>query len=121
MLLNGYEMPTFGFGTFTMNEGAPIEQAIKLGYRHIDTASRYGNEEEVGKAIQRCIKAGVCKRADIFLTTKLWHADYHDVEKALRTSLKKLGTSYVDLYLIHWPNNFFCDKTNQKPMHVLWK
>ena len=111
-LSNKRYMPTSGFGTFTMKEAAPIETAIMLGYRHIDTASRYGNEEEVGKAIKNSIKAGVVKRSDLFVTTKLWHLEYHDVEGALKRSLQKLGTTYVDMYLIHWPNNFFTDKKN---------
>ena len=113
MMTNGHRMPVMGFGTFTMKEAAPVEQAIKLGYRHIDTASRYGNEEQVGQAIQNSIKRGEVTRAELFITTKIFHNEYHDVEKALRQSLAKLKTSYVDMYLIHWPNNFFTDKKNQ--------
>ena len=79
-----------GFGTFTMSDGGPVETAIKAGYRHIDTASRYKNEEVVGQAIKNSIKAGIVKRSDIFLTTKIFHDEYYDVEGALRRSLKKL-------------------------------
>ena len=115
MLANGAEMPIMGFGTFTIKEVAPIEQAIKLGYRHLDTASRYGNEEFVGEAVQNSIKAGIIKkRSDLFITTKLFHTEYTDVEGALRASLAKLQTDYVDLYLIHWPNNFFTGAADKK-------
>jgi 2,5-diketo-D-gluconate reductase A len=78
-----------------------VSEALKAGYRHIDTAAIYGNEEGVGKAINN---SGVA-RGDIFLTTKLWNSDqgYESTLKAFATSLKKLGTDYVDLYLIHWP------------------
>ena len=90
MLTNGREMPLLGFGTFTMSDGGPVETAIKVGYRHIDTASRYKNEEVVGQAIKNSIKAGLVKRSDIFLTTKIFHDEFYDVEGALRQSLKKL-------------------------------
>ena len=74
----------------------------------------------VGEAVQNSIKSGIVKRADLFVTTKIFHNEYHDVEGSLKASLKKLKMDYVDLYLIHWPNNFFTDKKNQMPMHVLW-
>ena len=66
----------------------------------------------VGEAVQNSIKSGIVKRADLFVTTKIFHNEYHDVEGSLKASLKKLKMDYVDLYLIHWPNNFFTDKKN---------
>ena len=75
---------------------------MNAGYRHIDTAAAYGNEESVGEAIK---KSGV-NRHDLFVTTKLWNADhgYDKTKKAIDTSLEKLGLDYLDMYLIHWPN-----------------
>lgn len=105
-LSNGVEIPIVGFGTWQTPDGevakASVEAAINAGYRHIDTAAAYGNEESVGAGI----KASGIKRDDLFLTTKLWNADhgYDNAMKAIDTSLTKLGVDYVDLYLIHWPN-----------------
>jgi len=104
-LNNGVEMPIFGLGTFQSRSGketrAAVLCALEAGYRLIDTAAMYGNEEDVGEAVR---KSGI-PREDIFITTKLWNSD-HGYDKALaafETSRKKLGLSYVDLYLIHWP------------------
>ncbi len=104
-LNNGVEIPIFGLGTFRMKKAEEIQQAIlsalKAGYRHIDTAKIYENEKDVGKAI----RDSRIPRQDIFVTTKLWNAD-HGYQKALKAcekSLGRLGLSYVDLYLIHWP------------------
>lgn len=105
-LANGVEIPIVGFGTWQTPDGdvakTSVEAAINAGYRHIDTAAAYGNEESVGAGI----KASGIKRDDLFLTTKLWNEDhgYDNAMKAIDTSLTKLGVDYVDLYLIHWPN-----------------
>ncbi len=105
-LTNGVKIPIVGFGTWQTPDGdvakASVEAAIAAGYRHIDTAAAYGNEESVGAGI----KASGIARDDLFLTTKLWNADhgYDNAMKAIDTSLTKLGVDYVDLYLIHWPN-----------------
>lgn len=105
-LNNGVEIPVVGFGTWQTPDGDVAYQSVKdalaAGYRHIDTAAAYGNEESVGKGIK---DSGI-DRHDIFLTTKLWNADhgYEATKAALDTSLQKLGTDYADLYLIHWPN-----------------
>jgi len=103
-LNNGVEMPIFGLGTYRARAGEAREavlQALKVGYRLIDTASMYGNEKDVGEALR---KSGL-PRKEIFITTKLWNSD-HGYDKALAAfeeSRKKLGLDYVDLYLIHWP------------------
>lgn len=104
-LNNGIEIPSLGFGVFKVKEGdevfRSVLEALEAGYRLIDTAAIYGNEEGVGRAI----KASGLKREEIFLTTKLWNTDqgYDNAFLAFESSLKKLGTDYVDLYLIHWP------------------
>jgi len=105
-LNNGTKIPIVGFGTWQTPDGQvayeSVLAALKAGYRHIDTAAAYGNEESVGKAIADSDVA----REDLFVTTKLWNADhgYEATKAALATSLQKLGLDYVDLYLIHWPN-----------------
>ena len=104
-LNNGVEMPLEGFGVFQVPDPAQCEQAvldaIASGYRLIDTAAAYMNEEAVGKAVAKC---GV-PREELFITTKLWvqDASYEGAKAAIEASLKKLGLSYIDLYLIHQP------------------
>lgn len=104
-LNNGVEMPILGFGVFQINDLAQCEQsvvdAIQAGYRLIDTAASYLNEEAVGKAIRR---SGL-PREEIFLTTKLWLQDtgYEKTKLAFERSLKRLDVDYLDLYLIHQP------------------
>ena len=102
-LNNGIEMPLEGFGVFQVSDPAVCEQAvldaIESGYRLIDTAAAYMNEEAVGRAIAKC---GV-PREELFITTKLWvqDASYEGAKQAIETSMQKLGLSYIDLYLIH--------------------
>ena len=104
-LNNGIEMPLEGFGVFQVSDPAVCEQAvldaIESGYRLIDTAAAYMNEEAVGRAIAKC---GV-PREELFITTKLWvqDASYEGAKQAIETSMQKLGLSYIDLYLIHQP------------------
>lgn len=104
-LNNGIKMPMEGFGVFQVPDQAQCEQAvldaIASGYRLIDTAAAYMNEEAVGAAIKRC---GI-KRSELFITTKLWVQDTscEGAKKAFETSMKKLGLDYLDLYLIHQP------------------
>ena len=105
-LANGIEIPVIGFGTWQTPSGQVAEDsvlaALNAGYRHIDTAAAYGNEESVGNAIK---KSGV-NRHDLFVTTKLWNKNhgYKQAKAAIDESLQKLGLDYLDLYLIHWPN-----------------
>lgn len=104
VLNNGVHMPWFGLGTYKA-EGAEVANAVttalELGYRSIDTAAVYGNEEEVGQSIA---SSGVA-RDSLFVTTKVWNSDqgYDTTLKAFDTSCKKLGLDIIDLYLIHWP------------------
>ena len=104
MLSNGQHIPRFGFGVFQVNPEdtvAAVSTALQAGYRHIDTAEMYGNEEEVGEAISR---SGL-DRGDVFVTSKLAN-DAHqpdDARRAFDESLKALGFDYLDLFLIHWP------------------
>lgn len=106
-LSNGLKMPMEGFGVFQVEDGEACEKsvldAIEAGYRLIDTAAAYFNEESVGRAIK---KSGV-SREELFITTKLWIQDagYENAKKAFQTSLDKLGLDYLDLYLIHQPFN----------------
>lgn len=104
-LNNGQKIPAVGLGTWRATEEGAARNAVKValqnGYRHIDAAAIYGNEEEVGQGIK---DSGV-PREEIYVTTKLWNTEHNNIEGALDTSLKKLGLDYVDLYLIHWPVN----------------
>ena len=105
-LSNGVGIPCIGFGTWQTPDGdvavRSVASAIEAGYRHIDTAQAYGNEESVGKGIR---ESGI-DRKDLFITTKLWNAN-HSYKLTMRTfeeSMDKLGLDYLDLFLIHWPN-----------------
>ena len=104
-LANGVKMPCIGYGTWQTPDGDVarqcVSEAIRLGYRHIDTAAAYGNEESVGAGIR---DAGIA-RNELFLTTKHWISNrgYEKTILACEESLRKLGVDYLDLYLIHWP------------------
>lgn len=104
-LNNGIDMPLLGFGVFQVPDGAEAEQAVtdalNTGYRLIDTAAAYRNEESVGRAIT---KSGI-PRSELFITTKLWVQDYgyETAKEAFELSLQKLGLDYIDLYLLHQP------------------
>ena len=102
---NGAEIPALGLGTWTLKGekcSEMVAAALKLGYRHVDTAAAYDNEEAVGAGLR---ESGV-PRGDIFLTTKVWHTDLapRDFRRAADASLKRLGVDHLDLLLIHWPN-----------------
>jgi len=104
-LNNGIKMPLFGLGTYRSRPGKKtyesVSHALNIGYRLIDTAALYRNENDVGKAVK---DSGI-PRDEIFVTTKLWNSDhgYSSTLRAFSVSLKKLNLNYIDLYLIHWP------------------
>ena len=129
-LQNGCKMPIVGLGTFLPKEGEEqilydsiVYAVVEWGYRLIDTACYYENEEIVGWALQECFERGV-KREDIFITTKLRDKDSANVQEALKESLKKLQVDYVDLYLIHWmitDVDFENWVIKGPPLHQVWK
>ena len=107
-LNNGLKMPMVGFGVFRVPDKKECEesvyQAIKVGYRLIDTAAAYYNEDAVGAAVKRAIADGLCTREDLFITSKLWvqdMMDYESAQKGIEASLEKSGLEYFDLYLLH--------------------
>ena len=109
-LNTGAKMPLEGFGVFQIPDAAECEkvtyEAIKTGYRLIDTATAYGNEEAVGKAVARAIADGITTRDELFITTKVWVKDMKTEEaayEAVKASLKRLGMDYADLILLHQP------------------
>jgi glycerol 2-dehydrogenase (NADP+) len=105
-LNTGSSIPALGFGTWQSPPGEvkkAVYYAIKSGYRHIDCAYCYQNEDEVGEAITQATNEGIVTRQDLFITSKLWCTFHQRVEQNLDMTLKSLGTEYVDLYLMHWP------------------
>ena len=108
-LQSGAEMPWFGLGVFRVKEGPElvnaVKTAIKHGYRSIDTAAIYQNEEGVGQGIREGIEESGISREDLFITSKVWNSDqgYESTIQAYEASLERLGLDYLDLYLIHWP------------------
>ncbi len=122
-LANGVEIPCIGFGTWQTPDGdvavSSVRCAIEAGYRHIDTAQAYGNEESVGRGIR---ESGIA-REELFITTKLWNP-YHSSDLAMSTfdeSMKKLGLDYLDLFLIHWPNPIAYRSCWQKANAESWR
>ena len=122
-LINGVEIPCIGFGMWQTPDNKTgvnaVKSAIQAGYTHIDTAQAYGNEDCVQKAIA---ESGV-NRKDLFITTKLWNTNhsYDLTMKSFEESLRKLGTDYVDLFLIHWPNPASFRDHWQKANAESWK
>ncbi|MFD2370227.1 aldo/keto reductase [Brevibacillus sp. GCM10020057] len=108
-LANGVKMPWLGLGVFKVQDGQEVIEAVRAairnGYRSIDTAAVYANEEGVGEGIRLGMKDAGITREELFVTSKVWNSDlgYEATLAAYETSLKKLGLDYLDLYLIHWP------------------
>lgn len=106
--VTGKNMPAVGLGLWKIDPDAvadAVYQAIKVGYRHLDSAADYGNEKEVGEGVARAIADGLCSRDELWITSKLWNT-YHrqeHVEAACRKSLADLGLEYFDLYMVHFP------------------
>ncbi|SMF91547.1 Aldo/keto reductase [Paenibacillus uliginis N3/975] len=119
-LHDGIRMPWLGLGVYKTQEGEEVIQSVKsaiaAGYRSIDTAAIYGNEEGVGQAISEC---GV-PREELFITTKVWNEDqgYESTLKAFETSRKKLGLDMLDLYLVHWPGKDKYKETWKALIHL---
>jgi len=104
-LNTGAKIPAVGLGTWQSERGqvrAAVSHALKVGYRHIDAAFVYGNENEVGEGLKDAFNSGV-KREDVFVTSKLWNTFHRKPEECLNETLKRLDLDYLDLYLIHWP------------------
>ena len=113
-LKNGVTMPMEGFGVFQVRDFETCKEsvlnAIKAGYHLIDTAASYGNEDAVGAAVKEAVEEGICKREDLFITSKLWVQDYtyEKAGPAIDDALKRLDTDYLDLLLIHQPFGDIC-------------
>ena len=122
-LSNGVEIPCIGFGTWQVEEGeeavSSVVSALKAGYRHIDTAQGYGNEQSVGLAVKQ---SGI-NRKDIFITSKLVNSEhgYDKTHAAFEGTLKKLDMDYIDLFLIHWPNPIAYRNNWQESNAESWK
>jgi Aldo/keto reductases, related to diketogulonate reductase len=120
-LANNHTIPQLGLGVFQVDNESDIKNSVKwaleAGYRHIDTAAYYGNEQWVGEAIR---ESGV-DRKDLFITSKLWNnvRGYDETKQAFQESLTKLGLDYLDLYLIHWPAPGYVD--SWKAMEDLYR
>ena len=107
-LSSGYDMPIVGLGTYSLHGEKCVKailSAIRLGYRKFDTASFYGNEEEVGQAIREAIEEGLIKREDVFVATKLYPNEFADAEKNIANCLRRLDIGYIDLMLLHHPGS----------------
>ncbi|WP_445478984.1 aldo/keto reductase [Lysinibacillus irui] len=108
-LNNGLKMPLVGYGVFRVPEGDDLAEAVKTaiakGYRSIDTAQVYRNEESVGRGIRAAIEEGIVTRDELFITSKVWNdgLSYEETLAAYDSSLEKIGLDYLDLYLVHWP------------------
>ena len=116
-LSNGVKVPLLGLGTFMISPEdteRSVYEGIKAGYRLVDTANAYMNEEAVGKGLRRALEEGLVKREDIFLSTKLWPTLY-EKDDAVEKTLKRLGVTYVDLLFIHQPaGNFLAGYKNRR-------
>jgi len=106
---NGSTIPVVGLGTFGSDNYGPeqvaaaVKQAIELGYRHLDCASIYGNEKEIGATLKEVFAEGTVKREDLWITSKVWNNMHSDVIGSCQRSMADLGVDYLDLYLVHWP------------------
>ena len=127
-LRNGIDIPDIGFGTWNIPYGEDCEkavfEAIKAGYRHIDTAGAYGNERSVGLGVKAAIHEGLIKdRSDVFITSKLWNTNrsYNKAFRGFDKSMRNLDLDYIDLYLIHWPANKMKYKNPDEVNAVTWE
>lgn len=124
-LPSGASIPVVGLGTFGSDSvsaariAETVRDAIGIGYRHIDCASVYGNEADIGQVLQDVLQSGLVKREDLWITSKVWNDMHHDVIGSCKKSLADLRLDYLDLYLVHWPfPNYHppgCDVTSRSP------
>ncbi len=116
-LKGGSEIPVLGLGTWQLKDEDAVKSALDLGYTHIDTAAAYGNHEIIGRAIEDY------DREDLWITSKLWRTDLaqEDAIKACNKALSELGTDYLDLYLIHWPNKDVSMRETFKALNRLYE
>ena len=128
ILRNGIEIPDIGFGTWNIPYGEVCEravfEAIRAGYRHIDTAGAYGNERSVGLGVKAAIREGFIKdRSDVFITSKLWNTNrsYNKAFRGFDKSMRNLDLDYIDLYLIHWPANKMKYKNPSEVNATTWE
>ena len=128
ILRNGIDIPDIGFGTWNIPYGEVCEravfEAIKAGYRHIDTAGAYGNERSVGLGVKAAIREGLIKnRSDVFITSKLWNSNrsYNKAFRGFDKSMRNLDLDYIDLYLIHWPANKMKYKNPDEVNATTWE
>jgi alcohol dehydrogenase (NADP+) len=127
-LYNGAKIPVIGLGTFGSDNydartiANAVKTAIEMGYRHIDCASVYGNEKEIGEALQEVFAQGIVTREELWITSKVWNDKHKQVVESCKQSLSDLQLDYLDLYLVHWPfPNFHapkCDVTARQPNSV---
>ena len=127
-LYNGAKIPVIGLGTFGSDNydartiANAVKTAIEMGYRHIDCASVYGNEKEIGEALQEVFAEGIVTREELWITSKVWNDKHKQVVESCKQSLSDLQLDYLDLYLVHWPfPNFHapkCDVTARQPNSV---
>lgn len=132
LLNSGYLMPKLAFGTAKLDKNdleTILKAALETGYRHIDTASIYDNEKEIGEALKNFTEQGFIRREEIFITTKIWPSDYRNIKEACIQSLSKLKVEYIDLLLLHWPVSLKPDyksipnpsqKLDRYPLHKVW-
>ncbi|KRX08570.1 NADP-dependent oxidoreductase domain [Pseudocohnilembus persalinus] len=124
-LNSGHEIPIIGLGFFKTELEVEdyynlIKEALDQGYRHLDTAIRYNNEEQIGKALKKIFQEGKYKREDLFITSKVF-PNMGDIKTNIKESLQRLQLEYLDLYLLHWPAFGMQDgKFSHRPVHVLY-
>jgi diketogulonate reductase-like aldo/keto reductase len=127
-LYNGTKIPVIGLGTFGSDNydaktiANAVKTAIKMGYRHIDCASVYGNEKEIGDALQEVFAEGIVTREELWITSKVWNDKHKEVVASCKQTLADLQLDYLDLYLVHWPfPNYHepkCDVTARQPNSI---
>ena len=125
VLSSGASIPVVGLGTFGSDSipaariAETVRDAIRMGYRHIDCASVYGNESEIGSVLDKVLLDGLIRRQDLWITSKVWNDRHHDVIGSCTQSLADLQLDYLDLYLVHWPfPNYHapgCEVTSRSP------